>query len=152
MLKETPVLKNLDPILSGTLLSVLDGMRPGQWLTLTAGPIATPASGPDHSMIELSDISTEAAVAAILSVLPLDQTGAPIVYLDNAEESEELPDVVFAVCGIAADAELRRVPMSRLDSEDFALLARQSELTVRSSCSGEPAAFLLRKGEPAPVG
>lgn len=146
------MLKNLDPILSGTLLSVLDGMRPGQWLTLTAGPIATPASGPGHRVIELADSSTEAAVAAILSVLPLDRNGAPIVYLDDADETDELPDVVFAVCGIAADAELRRVPMSRLDADDFALLARQSKITVRASCDGEPAAFLLRKGESAPAG
>lgn len=144
------MLKNLDPLLSGALLSVLDGMEPGQWLTLTVGDIATPDHGPDHHEIDLTDVSTEAATAAILSVLPLDATGAPIVYLDDAN-TDELPDVVFAVCGIAADAELRRVPMSRLDRADFALLARQSPLTVRSHCGGEPTAFLLRKGESARV-
>lgn len=140
------MLKNLDPILSGTLLSVLDDMEPGQWLTLTAGPIAAPTAGAGHAVIELADVSTEAVAAAILSVLPLDTDGAPIVYLDDADAAEDLPDVVFAVCGIAADAELRRVPMSRLDESDFGMLARQSEVTVRSYCSGEPAAFLLRKG------
>jgi len=140
------VLKNLDPILSGTLLSALDGMEPGQWLTFTAGAAATPNSGRDHVVIDLADVSTEAAARAILSVLPLDRGGAPIVYLDRADASDELPDVVFAVCGIAADAELRRVPMSRLDDGDFARLARQSELTVRSRRGEEPATFLLRKG------
>lgn len=143
------MLKNLDPILSGTLLSVLDGMQPGQWLTLTAGPIAAPGAGPDHTVVDLSDFSTEAAVAAILSVLPLDRTGAPIAYLDRADAADELPDVVFAVCGIAADAELRRVPMSRLDESDFATLAGKSRLTIRSHANGEAAAFLLRKGESA---
>jgi L-fucose mutarotase len=146
------VLKNLDPILSGALLSVLDGMQPGQWLTLTAGSVAVPQAGPSHTVIDLSDVSTEAAAAAILSVLPLDHSGAPIVYLDSADVTDELPDVVFAVCGIAADAELRRVPMSRLDATDFALLARQSELTVRSNSEGEPSAFLLRKGEHLSIG
>ncbi|GAA4164565.1 hypothetical protein GCM10022286_26470 [Gryllotalpicola daejeonensis] len=141
------MLKNLDPILSGALLSVLDEMEPGQWLTLTAGPISTPRSGPDHTVIDLTGVSTEAATAALLSVLPLDHSGAPIVYLDSADAADELPDVVFAVCGIAADAELRRVPMSRLDEKDFALLAQRSALTVRSDLGGEPAAFLLRKGE-----
>ena len=140
------MLKNLDPILSGTLLSVLDGMEPGQWLTLTAGPIATPAGDSGHTVIDLGGVSTEAAVAAILSVLPLDNDGAPIVYLDSAEAADELPDIVFAVCGIAADAELRRVPMSRLDADCFGVLAQQSALTVRSHESGESAAFLLRKG------
>lgn len=140
------MLKNLDPILSGTLLTALDGMEPGQWLTLTAGPAATAASA-RAAVVDLADVSTEAAVAAILSVLPLDRNGAPIVYLDNADADDELPDVVFAVCGIAADAELRRVPMSRLDETDFGVLATQSALTVRSDSCGEAAAFLLRKGE-----
>jgi len=146
------VLKNLDPILTGSLLSVLDSMAPGQWLTLTAGAITTPNSGPDHTVIDLADVSTEAATAAILSVLPLDTDGAPIVYLDTEDASADLPDVVFAVCGIAADAELRRVPMSRLGEDDFALLARQSTLTVRSHALGEAAAFLLRKGDQVALG
>ncbi|HEY0249763.1 MAG TPA: hypothetical protein VGC45_16040 [Gryllotalpicola sp.] len=133
--------------MSGAILSVLDEMEPGQWLALTAGVINTPQSGPDHTVIDMTDVSTEAAAAAILSVLPLDHTGAPIVYLDREDAAEELPDVVFAVCGIAADAERRRVPMSRLNEKDFALLAERAALTVRSQCVGEPAAFLLRKGE-----
>ena len=141
------MLKNLDPILSGTLLTALDGMEPGQWLTLTAGPAATTGAASAHAVVDLADVSTEAAVAAILSVLPLDRNGAPIVYLDNAAADDDLPDVVFAVCGIAADAELRRVPMSRLDESDFDVLAKQSALTVRSHSCGEAAAFLLRKGE-----
>jgi L-fucose mutarotase len=140
------VLKNLDPILSGTLLSVLDGMEPGQWLTLTAGSIATPAGDSSHTVVDLGGVSTEAAVAAILSVLPLNRDGAPIVYLDSAEGADDLPDIVFAVCGIAADAELRRVPMSRLDADCFGVLAQQSPVTVRSHEGGESAAFLLRKG------
>lgn len=143
------MLKNLDPILSGTLLSVLDDMVPGQWLTLESGAVAMPEGCAGRTVIDLGGISTEAVVAAILSVLPLDSSGAPIVYLDVADASEDLPDVVFAVCGIAADAERRRVPMSRLDHDDFALLARQSEVVIRSRCTGEPAAFLLRKGEAA---
>ena len=141
------MLKNLDPLLTGPLLSVLDAMEAGQWLTLTAGPIEPPARNEGHTVVDLSEISTEAATQALLSVLWLDTTGVPIVYLDDTDAAEELPDVVFAVCGIAADAELRRVPMSRLDENDFAVLARQSALTVHSSCSGDAAAFLLRKGE-----
>lgn len=145
------MLKNLDPLLTGALLSVLDGMQPGQWLTLTAGSVALPDCGAGHPVIDMTDASTEAAAAAILSVLPLDHTGAPIVYLDKEDADDELPDVVFAVCGIAADAELRRVPMSRLGERDFGVLACRSELTVRSHCDGDPSAFLLRKGESALV-
>ena len=141
------MLKNLDPLLTGPLLSVLDAMEPGQWLTLTAGPIKTPTPDEGHTVVDLTGVSTEAATQALLSVLWLDATGVPIVYLDDANTAEELPDVVFAVCGIAADAELRRVPMSRLDKRDFGMLAAHATITVRSNSAGEPAAFLLRKGE-----
>ncbi|MCL2795442.1 MAG: hypothetical protein FWD85_09070 [Microbacteriaceae bacterium] len=143
------MLKNLDPLLTGALLTVLDEMEPGQWLGLTAGPASATAAPEGAPVVDLSAASTEAAVTAILSVLPLDSAGAPIVYLDRADAGAELPDVVFAVCGLAADAELRRVPMSRLDEPDFALLAARSALTVRSAGDGRPAAFLLRKGESA---
>lgn len=141
------MLKNLDPLLTGPLLSVLDAMEPGQWLTLTAGPIETPTPNEGHTVVDLDDTSTEAATQALLSVLWLDTNGAPIVYLDDAD-ADELPDVVFAVCGIASDAELRRVPMSRLDGRDFAMLAKHATVTIRSNRAGDPAAFLLRKGEP----
>lgn len=141
------MLKNLDPLLTGPLLSVLDAMEPGQWLALTAGPVETPAPGAGHTVIDLADTSTEAATQALLSVMWLDTNGAPIVYLDHSG-ADELPDVVFAVCGIAADAELRRVPMSRLDERDFGLLASHASVTIRSNRAGEPAAFLLRKGAP----
>ena len=117
------MLKNLDPLLTGSLLNILDAMEPGEWLTLTAGPIKTPASNEGHTVVDLSETSVEAATQALLSVLPLDTADAPIVYLDDADAQDELPDVVFAVCGIAADAELRRVPMSRLNDSDFRALA-----------------------------
>ena len=142
------MLKNVDPLLTGSLLSALDRMEPGQWLTLTAGPIIMPAAA-GSPVIDLTAASTEVVVTALFSVLPLDVSEAPIVYLDTAPASGDLPDVVFAVCGLASDAERRPVPMSRLDDEDFARLAAQSVLTVRSSCVGDPAAFLLRKGAPA---
>lgn len=144
------MLKNLDPLLTGPLLSVLDAMEPGQWLTLTAGPIEMPRPDEAHTVVDLAEVSTEAATQALLSVLWLDATGVPIVYLDHANTADELPDVVFAVCGIAADAELRRVPMSRLDERDFGMLAARAAVTIRSNLAGEPAAFLLRKGEPEP--
>ncbi|GAA4161716.1 hypothetical protein GCM10022286_19730 [Gryllotalpicola daejeonensis] len=141
------MLKNLDPILSGSLLAVLDEMEPGEWLTLTAGPVRTPGLNEGHTVIDLSEKSVEATTQALLSVLPLDHAEAPIAYLDDLDAHDELPDVVFAVCGIAADAELRRVSMSRLDEDDFHALAADAAATIRTDRFGEPAAFLLRKGE-----
>lgn len=141
------MLKNLDPMLTGPLLSVLDAMEPGEWLALTSGPMRTMAPNEGHTVIDLADVAIESATQALLSVLPLDRSQTPIAYLDETDAAGELPDVAFAVSGIASDAELRRVPMSTLGEGDFRMLAANAAVTVRTSRDGDTAAFLLRKGE-----
>lgn len=141
------MLKNLDPLLTGDLLAVLDAMEPGDWLTLTSGTAKTPALTEGHTVVEFAAASVEAVVTALLSVLPLDAAETPIIYLDDPGATEELPDVVFAVCGIAADAELRRVPMSTLGEREFRDIAVDAAATVRADLAGKPASFLLRKGD-----
>jgi L-fucose mutarotase len=131
--KGPTLLKNLSPLLSGALLSALDSMHDGDMLTLVG-------SG-------YPDVTTEAAAEAILSVFPLDTADpSPIVFLDLAGEPYEVPDVAFAVNGIASDAELRRIPMSRLDLEPFVELARRSAVIVRVGSDAPPCAFLFRRG------
>jgi len=99
------------------------------------------------TVIDVGDATMEAAVTAILSIMPLDDSGdAPIAFRDTQDHSDGMPDVAFAVRGIAADAELRRVSMSSLTHDDFSALATQSVLTVRADRNGSPHAFLLRKG------
>jgi L-fucose mutarotase len=89
----------------------------------------------------------EAAATAILSIMPLDDDGeAPIAFRDANDNADDMPDVAFAVRGIAADAELRRVGMSCVTPDDFAALAKLSVLTVRAEKNGSPHAFMLRKG------
>jgi L-fucose mutarotase len=101
-----------------------------------------------NPVIEMGEVTTEEAATAILSVLPLDSAGsAPIALLDRTGAMDELPDVAFAVRGIAADAELRRVNLVQLEEEEFFALAENSVVTVRVGSDAPPAAFLLRKGE-----
>lgn len=120
-------------------------MHDGDTLTLVGSgypeeEIVTP-------VIHLGEVTTEAAADAILSVFPLDNDDpSPITFLDLAGESYDVPDVAFAVNGIASDAELRRVPMTRLELGDFVELARRSVVTVRVGSDAPPCAFLLRKG------
>jgi L-fucose mutarotase len=120
-------------------------MKPGEWLTLAGseyppGRIASP-------VIELGEVTTEEAATAILSVLPLDSDGlAPIAFLDRTGSMDELPDVAWAVRGIAADAELRQVNMVQLEESDFFTVASRAVVTVRVGSDAPPAAFLFRKG------
>jgi len=139
------LLKNLSPLLSGALLSVLDSMHDGDMLTLVGS--GYPQEEIVSPVIHLGEVTTEAAADAILSVFPLDNDDpSPITFLDLAGEPYDVPDVAFAVNGIASDAELRRVPMTRLELGEFVELARHSVVTVSVGSDAPPCAFLLRKG------
>ncbi len=133
------MLKNLSPLLSGALLSALDSMQDGDTLTLVG------SGYPEESLT--TPIVHQAAAEAILSVFPLDTADpSPIVFLDLAGEPYDVPDVAFAVNGIASDAELRRIPMTRLDLEPFVELASHSAVIVRVGSDAPPCAFLFRRG------
>jgi L-fucose mutarotase len=140
------LLKNLSPLLSGALLSALDAMKDGETLTLVGS--GYPEQEITTPVVTLGDdVTTEAAAEAILSVFPLDQEdAAPIVFLDLADEPYDVPDVAFAVNGIASDAELRRVPMTRVELDSFLQLARHSTVTVRVGSDAPPCAFLFHRG------
>ncbi len=132
------MLKNLSPLLSGALLSALDSMQDGDTLTLVG------SGYPEES---LTTPIVHPAAEAILSVFPLDTADpSPIVFLDLAGEPYDVPDVAFAVNGIASDAELRRIPMTRLDLEPFVELASHSAVIVRVGSDAPPCAFLFRRG------
>lgn len=144
--KGPTLLKNLSPLLSGALLSALDAMRHGETLTLVGS--GYPEEELIAPIIHLGeDVTTEAAADAILSVFPLDPADpSPILFLDLADELYDVPDIAFAVTGIASDAELRRIPMTRLERETFLALARRSTVIVRVGSDAPPCAFLLRRG------
>jgi L-fucose mutarotase len=143
--KGPTLLKNLSPLLSGALLSALDSMDDGDTLTLVGS--GYPEEEIVSPVIHLGEVTTEAAADAILSVFPLDNDDpSPITFLDLGTEPYDVPDVAFAVNGIASDAELRRVPMTRLELDEFVVLARRSVVTVRVGSDAPPCAFLLRKG------
>ncbi|MCX7521236.1 hypothetical protein OSC27_02960 [Microbacterium sp. STN6] len=139
------MLKNLSPLLSGALLSALDSMNEGDLLTLVGS--GYPEEEIVSPTIHLGEVTTEAAADAILSVMPLNENDpSPIAFFDCSGAFDDLPDVAFAVNGIASDAELRRVSMTQLDREPFIALARQSVVTVRVGSDAPPCAFVLRKG------
>jgi L-fucose mutarotase len=140
------LLKNLSPLLSGALLSALDSMHSGDLITLVGS--GYPEEKIVSPIIDLGEVTTEQAADAILSVMPLDSDDpAPIAFLDLVGAFDDMPDVAFAVNGIASDAELRRVTMARLELDEFARMAQRSVITVRVGSDAPPCAFLLRKGE-----
>lgn len=139
------MLKNINPLLSGELLTTINSMQPGEWLTLAGREFSAVSS--DSEIVDVGETTMEAAAIAILSIMPLgDGAESPIVFLDATAGEGELPDVAFAVRGIAADAELRRVSMACLDPGAFAEIAERSALTVVVGSDASETAFLLQKG------
>ncbi|TAM67656.1 MAG: hypothetical protein EPN48_13595 [Microbacteriaceae bacterium] len=140
------MLKNINPLLSGALLTMIDSMEPGEWLTLAGREYSDSSS--DAAVVDVGEATMEATAIAILSIMPLGKgEESPIVFLDaSAEEGGELPDVAFAIRGIASDAELRRVTMKCFDPTAFAEFAEHSVLTIVAGDDSASSAFLLQKG------
>lgn len=140
------MLKNLSPLLSGDLLTALDAMQPGDALTLVGSGF--PEDRIASPVVDLGNATTEEVAAAILSVMPLDHTEAnPIAFYAGGEIVDELPDVAFAVRGLASDAELRAIPLAQVDDEEFFGLVSRSVATVRVAKGEPPYAFALLKGD-----
>jgi L-fucose mutarotase len=144
------LLKNLSPLLSGALIGALDAMNNGDLLILVGS--GYPENRITTPVIHLGDeVTTEAAADAILSVMPLAcGMSDPISFLDltgTYDPGEGMPDIAFAVQGIASDAELRRIGIARLDAETFLAMAADAVVTVSVGSDSPPCAFALRKGE-----
>ncbi|GAB3385981.1 hypothetical protein GCM10027568_03750 [Humibacter soli] len=128
------MLKNLSPILSGALLRALDETPSGAWIAI--------ASRAHHDVegIDAPESTVEDVVAALLAVTPLE-TDAPIVTEGEGEQS----DTVFAVAGLAADAEGRRFKLLAVSELAFSALLKESHVVIVVD-DPMPAGFLLCKG------
>jgi L-fucose mutarotase len=143
--KDPQVLKNLNPVITGDLLRVLDAMQPGELLALVS------AGYPEHHAntpaIEMTEISVESAVEAIFSVLSVDASHeSPLLcWLADASDYAAV-DIAFAVKGLASDAELTRVGMTTLGATDFDQEMNAAVATIRFPEQSTPWAFLIRAG------
>lgn len=141
-----PVLKNVNPIITGDLLRVLDSIQPGQSLAVAS----------DNRLheylhlppVQIPQVTVEEAVEAIFSVLPLASDGNPPLlgwFADSTDEHTE--DLAYAVNGLATDAELRRVEMTTLtDPRDFGAAMTDTVATIVIPETTSPWAFLIRAG------
>lgn len=136
--------RNVYPMLEGPVLALLDGMKPGEILTLARGDFPEEHRG--ANTVAWPAVSAEAAAMVLLSVFPLERDDTPIMVLDRPWYSDGLPDIAFVVSGIAADSERRRIPVVTLGDECFFALADRAVVTVLADEKASPCAFVLRKG------
>ena len=96
------MLKGIDPLLTGSLLKILDEMGHGDVLGLVDRNF--PAYRYGVPVIDLRGADTEAATRAILSVFPLDGfVDAPVRRMEIDGEPDTVTDATTALGRLAAE-------------------------------------------------
>jgi hypothetical protein len=102
------MLRNIDPIIHGPLLTAIEAVKPGRWIAITSvgGPAAVPTIDVDTPLDRMAP--------ALFQVVPLSAQAEPIIgWLADAADDDAL-DAFFTVQGSARDAERRSFEMGRL--------------------------------------
>jgi L-fucose mutarotase len=143
------MLKGIDPLLSADLLWILAAMGHGDDLAIVDGnhPAETIArSTTSGRLVRLPGVALERAVAAVLTVLPIDDfTDDPVRRMQVVDKPDEIPAVQQAV-----QAEIARVAngirMIGIERHAFYAAARGAFAVVQCLDPRPYGCFLVRKG------
>ena len=143
------MLKGIDPLLSADLLWILAAMGHGDDLAIVDGnhPAETIArSTTSGRLVRLPGVTLERAVAAVLTVLPIDDfTDDPVRRMEVVGRPDEIPAVQQAV-----QAEIARVAsgirMIGIERHAFYAAARGAFAVVQCLDPRPYGCFLVRKG------
>ncbi len=144
------MLKGLDPILGPDLLWILAAMGHGDDLAVVdanhpAERIA--AATTTGRLVRLPGLTMERVVAAILSVLPLDDfEPGPVRRMTVVGDAAEVPPVQAAVAALVAPHGGGAVELPGLDRFAFYEAASGSFAVVQVGDPRPYGCFLLRKG------
>lgn len=139
------MLKNIHPLLTGPLLSLLDCMGHGDLLGVVDRNF--PAHRYGAPVIDFRGADTEAAAQAILSVFPLDGFVEEAVHRMEIDDSPEEITVATERLQAAADAaEGRHVAIASVERFAFYELARPVFAFVHTGETVPYSCYLLRKG------
>lgn len=139
------MLKNVDPLLTGPLLSLLDRMGHGDLLGVVDRNF--PAHRYGAPVIDFRGVDTEAAAQAILSVFPLDGFVDEAVHRMEIDGSPDEITVATERLQAAADAaEGRHVPIASVERFAFYDMATPAFAFVHTGETVPYSCYLLRKG------
>ena len=136
------MLKSIDPLLNGTLLSILDDMGHGSEIAIADANF--PAVDVARRHVELTGVSADRVLEALLSVLPLDDfVEAPAAVMVAPGEAEPM----YEGFGRLIDAaEGRAVRVERIEPAAFVARARAAAAVISSGERRLYGNVLLRKG------
>ncbi len=139
------MLKNVDPLLSGDLLKILDDMGHGDTLLLVDRNYPAAAAG--VPVVRLGEVGVVRAARAVLSVMPLDQfVDFPLERMEVdeiASRTTPVQDEVLVQARALDGRDLRYGVVPRLD---FYRRAREAFAVVHTLEASPYACFILRKG------
>ena len=150
------MLKNIDPLLTAELLSVLAAMGHGDELAVTDAnfPADSVARGTCHGqVISVAGASLSAVVGAILSVLPLDEfVDAPVRRMAIDVTPDELPEVQREVQAVIDAVSGKHWPMGVLERFAFYEAAHGCYAVVLTGERRFYGNVLIKKGAIPPEG
>jgi L-fucose mutarotase len=139
------VLKNVHPLLTGPLLSLLDQMGHGDSLGLVDRNF--PAYRYGAPVIDFRGVDTEAAAEALLSVFPLDGFVDEAVHRMEIDGSPaEVTTATASLQKVADAAEGRPVRIASVERFAFYDLAKGAYAFVQTGETVPYSCYLLRKG------
>ena len=139
------MLKDIDPLLSGELLKILDEMGHGDQLLLCDRNYPAVASG--RPVIRLGDVSVLRAAQAILSVFPLDSCVAhPLERMEVNDDPVTTTSLQDDLLGLASSIESRPLEYGIIPRIDFYERAKAVFAVVHTLEAQPYGCFILQKG------
>jgi L-fucose mutarotase len=139
------VLKNVHPVLTGSLLSLLDRMGHGDVLGLVDRNF--PAYRYGAPVIDFRGVDTAVAAEALLSVFPVDSFVEEAVHRMEIDGSpDEITAATEALQKAADSAEGRSVRIASVERFAFYEQARPVSAFVQTGETIPYSCYLLRKG------
>jgi L-fucose mutarotase len=144
------MLKGIDPLLSADILWILAAMGHGDDIAIVDGnhPAETIASATtSRKLVRLPGITMERAVAAVLTVLPIDDfTDDPVRRMEVVGKPDDIPDVQRAVQAAINKAAGRKLAMHGIERHAFYAAARNAFAVIQCGDPRPYGCFLIRKG------
>jgi L-fucose mutarotase len=139
------MLKGIDPILSGPLLSALQDMGHGDVLALVDRNY--PAVSSSQTLVSLPGVDIGQAARAIFSVFPIDTFVEPAAFrMGEVGNEDAVLEVHAEFQTVVDDAESRAITVEPLERFEFYRRAGEAFLTVATSESRPYGCFLAVKG------
>jgi L-fucose mutarotase len=138
------MLKNIDPILSAPLLTILAEMGHGDELAIVDANFPAATMGKRVVRISASAVAT---LDAVLTLLPLDDfVEAPATAMEVAGEPDAVPEVVREFQMSLNKAEERIIKMHRIDRFSFYERTRSAFAVVATGETRLYGCILIKKG------